>query len=205
MTTASGTVPTTEDFRNSIVRADLIEAWAPHLYVLEALPGYTTFVRKAYLCLCRDRRVFYFETSSVGARGFRYKRWQGQLSDMGRPGDAPLGFQAAKGLRLYVVKNSAFTARIDGDVKILYFTGSTLPLKGEVKALAAADALMKNIPTAGTLLDWAETITRRVKLRDIGTNGVEAARVWRDVLEGELDPHSFPLYVEAKKRAMGNR
>src|SRR5215468_3047821 len=51
-----------------LVRVDVIEAWARHLYVMQNLPGYTTSVRRAILCECDDGRAAYVEYWRVGWR-----------------------------------------------------------------------------------------------------------------------------------------
>ena len=81
-----------EDIQTLLVRVDPIEAWAKHMYAVEAMPGFTIYVRRGVLCLCRDGRVAYVETWRVGLRLFTAKKWVGQVADLGASRPAPPGF-----------------------------------------------------------------------------------------------------------------
>ena len=55
-----------EDPSVRLVRVDVIEAWARHLYVMQNLPGYTTSMRRAILCECDDGRAAYVRVLASG-------------------------------------------------------------------------------------------------------------------------------------------
>jgi hypothetical protein len=177
-----------ENLRTSLVRADPIEAWAPHLFAVEAIPGFTIFVRQAMLCLCRNGTVLYLETSMVGLRLFRRKRWTGDIAKIGAPRPAPAAFVVAKGLRTYDARDRCFLIPIDGSPKIVFFTGIT-----KSRGLPKGTGLMKNIPQAGIILGWAETAVIRARNPQSSDRGKEAAQAWRSVLTGKIDPRALPL------------
>jgi hypothetical protein len=180
-----------DNLRKSLVRADAVEAWAPKLFPLEALPGCTVFVRRALLCLCRNGQVLYLETSTVGARFFRRKRWFGHFSELGRPNPAPRGFMVAKGLRVYDVRNRSFVVAIDGCPKIMFFTGIT-----KDRGLPKGTGFTRNIPQAGILIGWVESAVVRARNPHSARLGREATEAWRSVLAGKTDPATLPLLYD---------
>lgn len=185
-------MPSADELRASLVRVDPIEAWAPRLYAVQALPGYAKFVRKAELCLCRDGRVLYLETEAPSIRLFQFKRWVGRVEDLGKPQAVPAGFEAAKTLRLHGrVIDRSFVVRIDGKPMIVYFTGREREV--ELRGLAS---LVHLIPEVGHLIEGAEIMAD--KAANLGGTGraVEAAELWRSVLEGARHPAALPLLSE---------
>src|SRR6266568_459145 len=93
--------PNNSELQSSLVRLDAIEAWAPHAYALETVPVFTVLLRRALLGLLRERRVIYIETTRVGIRGFRAKKWMGSLEELGKPEPAPKAFIGAKVVRFH--------------------------------------------------------------------------------------------------------
>jgi hypothetical protein len=182
-------LPTADDMRNLLLRLDPIQSWARRAYALEAVPGFYGVVRRAQLGLFRDGRVLYWETSTVGFRGFKYKRWMGRLGDLGRPRDAPIGFVAVKALRLHAVNRSSFIVPIDGEQRIICFTGLRREGLPRPRIVTAAE----NIPTAGPVLGWIDEGVTRLKNPDRKRLAVEATEVWRSVLERRADLASLPL------------
>src|SRR5215510_16477807 len=57
-----------EDPAVRLVRADVVEAWARHLHVMQHLPGCTTSVRRAILGECDDGRAAHVEYWRAGLR-----------------------------------------------------------------------------------------------------------------------------------------
>jgi hypothetical protein len=176
-----------EELRMSLVRADPVEVWAPRLYALEALPGYTVFVRQALLCLCRDGRILYLETAVVGARLFRAKRWAGQVADLGKPLPVSIGFVAAKGIRLHHARDNSMVVTIDGSRKIIYFTG-VMKARGLPKGFGG----LKNIPQVGIVAGWVESAVVRARNPHSAHQGTFAAQAWRSVLNGNTRPEMLP-------------
>jgi len=182
-------MPSAEELNASLVRVDPIEAWALRLYAVQALPGYARFVRKAILCLCRDGRVLYFETEAPALRLFQFKRWVGKLEDLGEPQPVPVGFEAAKSLRLHGrVSDRSFVVRIDGQPKIIYFTGRER--EAELRGLAS---LVHLIPHVGELIEGAEILTDKVANLGGTDRAVAAATLWRSVLNRTTRPATLPL------------
>lgn len=192
----SAQLPFDENLQRSLVRADLIEAWAPRLYFLEAVPGYYAVVRQAVLCLCCDGRVLYIETATVGARLFKRKTWAGQVADLGKPLPVSRGFRVAKALRLYRVRDSSFVITIEGSRRVICFTG--IPIAKDLsEPLRGLENIVFNIPQVGILAGWAQRAAVRVRNVHSAKRGVEAARLWRSVLEGNTDPKALPLLSES--------
>jgi len=182
-------MPSGAKLRASLVRIDHIEAWAPKLYVLQALPGYYNVVRQAELSLCRDGGVIYSETKSVGLRLFQRKTWIGKVEDLGKPLPVSIGFQLAKTLRMHGrVRDTSFMARIDGKPMIVCFTGRKREV--ELKGLVS---LVHLIPEVGHLIEGAEVVAGRAV--NLGATGraAEAAKLWRSVLDTTMDPATLPL------------
>jgi hypothetical protein len=175
----------------ALVRLDPIEAWAPRAYAFEAIPGYSQFVRQAVLGLFEDGRVVYIETSTVGARLFRRKKWVGTIHDLGNPDPAPAGFRLAKALRLHQVKESSFQVRIDGDRRIVCFTGVAMD-KEPSRSFVVARNVLANVPNVGTIVGWTEAAAARIQNPHGGRDAAAAAAVWRSVLEGRTKPASLP-------------
>jgi uncharacterized protein (DUF1697 family) len=113
----------------TVVRADVVEAWALHAYALQNLPGYTSSVRRAVLCWCADARVAYVEYLSVGWRLWRASEWIGPASDLGSPKPAPAGFELARRLRLYRVRERSMVLTVGGVDRIISFTGEDRPAR----------------------------------------------------------------------------
>ena len=182
-------IPSADELRASLVRVDPIEAWAPKLYALEALPGYYRVVRQADLYLCRDGRVIYTETLGIGLRLFQRKTWVGKREDLGTPLPVPLGFEVVKRLRLHGrVNDTSFVVRIDGKPMIVCFTGR----KREVELKGWA-SLVHLIPEVGHLIEGAEVVADRVA--NLGATGraAEAGKLWRSVLDGTMELATLPL------------
>lgn len=90
-----------EDPSVRLVHADMIEAWARHLYVMQNLPGYTSSVRRAILGQCDDGRAAYVEYWRVGWRLWQTTEWIGPIAELGLPRPVPNGFEIARGLRMF--------------------------------------------------------------------------------------------------------
>lgn len=182
-------LPSADALRVSLVRVDPIEAWAPKLYALEALPGYYRAVRQAELYLCQDGRVIYNETVGVGLRLFQRKRWVGKTEDLGKPLPVPLGFEVAKRLRLHgQVSDTSFIVRIGGKPMIVCFTGR----EHEVE-LKGWSSLVHLIPEVGHAIEGVEIVANRVA--NLGATGraAQAGKLWRAVLSGTTNPATLPL------------
>lgn len=182
-------MPSVNELRASLVRVDAIEAWAPRLYLVEALPGYARVVRQAQLLLFRDGRVKYQETIGIGLRLFQRKVWVGRVEDLGKPRPVPFGFEVAKALRLHPQAGStSFVARIDGRPMILCFTGRMREV--ELRGWAS---LVHLIPEVGHLIEGTEVLADRAANLGAGGRAAHAAGIWRSVLDGTRDPASLPL------------
>ncbi len=103
-----------EDPSVRLVRADVIEAWARHLYVVQNLPGYTSSVRRAILGECDDGRAAYVEYWRVGWRLWQTTQWAGPVAELGLPRPVPRGFEIARGLRMYRVRERSMVLRVNG-------------------------------------------------------------------------------------------
>jgi hypothetical protein len=192
----SQTTPPPEPSGLELVRADPIEAWAPRVYALEALPGYSGVVRQAVMFLYRTGAVHYVETTRAGIRGFRAKNWRGTIADLGGPKPSPAGFIAAKALHLRSAQERSFVVSIDGARKIIWFTGVAQP-----HGLPRGSGLIEVVPKVGDVTRWIDSGVVRARNPHSGSDAVAAARVWRAVLSGELDPDALPLLQPATRRS----
>ncbi len=184
-------MPSADELRASLVRADRIEAWAARLYALQAWPGLYRVVRQADLALCRDGRVIYEETQGVGLRLFQRKTWVGTVEDLGKPLPVPPGFEVAKMLRLHGrVSDTSFIVKIDSKPMIVCFHGR----QHEVE-LTGLPSLVHLIPEVGHLIEGVEVAANRAVNVGATGRGAEAAKVWRSVLDGTMDPATLPLFV----------
>jgi hypothetical protein len=171
-----------EDPSVRLVRADVVEAWARHLYVLQNLPGYTSSVRRAILGECDDGRAAYVEYWRVGWRLWQTTQWVGPIAELGLPGAVPHGFEIARGLRMYRVRERSMVLRVSGVDRIVSFTGEELPQAGHSLRHAGMQAVLA-VPSAGTIVDWTTTVARRLKPGSTGPEAIAAATHWRRVLE----------------------
>jgi hypothetical protein len=171
-----------EDPSVRLVRADVIEVWARHLYVMQNLPGYTSSVRRAILGECDDGRAAYVEYWRVGWRLWQTTEWVGPIAELGLPRAVPSGFEIARGLRIYRVRERSMVLRVNGVDRIVSFTGEELPRAGNLLGRAAMQAVLA-VPNAGTVVDWTTTAARRLKPGSTGPEAIAAATHWRQVLE----------------------
>ena len=171
-----------EDPSVRLVRIDVIEAWARHLYVMQNLPGYTSSVRRAILCECDDGRAAYVEYWRVGWRLWQTTQWIGPIAELGLPRPVSHGFEIVRGLRMYRVRERSMVLCVNGVDRIVSFTGEELPKGGHRVRNAAMQAVLA-VPTAGTLVDWTTTAARRLKPGSTGPEAIAAAKHWRQVLE----------------------
>jgi hypothetical protein len=178
-----------EDPSVRLVRADAVEAWARHAYVLQNLPGYTSSVRRAILCECDDGRAAYVEYWRVGWRLWRTTEWIGPVAELGLPRPVPRGFDVARGLRLYRVRERSMVLRVDGVDRIVSFTGEDLAQDGHRLRQAGLQIVLA-MPTVGTLVDWTRTATHRMKPGSNGPEAVAAATHWHRVLEQVKAPQA---------------
>lgn len=169
----------------TVVRADVVEAWALHAYALQNLPGYTSSVRRAVLCWCADARVAYVEYLSVGWRLWRASEWIGPASDLGSPKPAPAGFELARRLRLYRVRERSMVLTVGGVDRIISFTGEDPPERGDVRRQVTM-SWVQAIPNVGTVVDWTGTAVRRLRPGSTGPEAVAAALWWREKLSGAV-------------------
>ncbi len=165
-----------------LVRADVVEAWTRHIYVMQNLPGYTSSVRRAILCECDDGRAAYVEYWRVGWRLWQTTEWAGPIAKLGLPGPVPHGFEIARGLRMYRVRERSMVLRVNGVDRIVSFTGEDLPQAGRALRHAGMQAVLA-VPNVGTIADWTTTAARRLKPGSTGPEAVAAATHWRRVLE----------------------
>jgi hypothetical protein len=179
---AMGRLGVLEDASVRLVRADVIEAWARHVYVVQNLPGYTSSVRRAILCECDDGRAAYVEYWHVGWRLWQTKEWIGPVAELGPPRPIPRGFDVARGFRLYLVRERSMVLSIDGVDRIISFTGEDLPQGGHWLRQAGLQALLA-VPNVGTIVDWTTTAAHRIKPGSTGPAAVAAALHWRRLLE----------------------
>jgi hypothetical protein len=166
-----------------LVRVDVIEVWARHMYVMQNLPGYTSSVRRAILGECADGRAAYVEYWRVGWRLWHTCEWIGPVAELGLPRPVPSGFELARGLRLYSVRERSMMLRIDGVDRIVSFTGEDLPRGGHVLRQIGLAAVLA-VPNLGTAVDWTTTAARRLKPGSAGPEAIAAATHWRHALEG---------------------
>jgi len=171
-----------EDPSVRLVRADVIEAWARHLYVMQNLPGYTSSVRRAILAECDDGRAVYVEYRRAGWRLWQTTQWIGPIAELGLPRPVPGGFAAARGLRMYRVRERSMVLRVNGVDRIISFTGEELPRAGHPLRNAGMQAILA-VPNLGTIVDWTTTAARRLKPGSTGPEAIAAATHWRQVLE----------------------
>ena len=171
-----------EDPSVRLVRVDVIEAWARHLYVMQNLPGYTTSMRRAILCECDDGRAAYVEYWRVGWRLWQTMEWIGPVAELGLPRPVPNGFEIVRGLRIYRVRERSMVLRINGVDRIVSFTGEKLPKGGHPLRQASMMAILA-VPNVGTIVDWTTTAARRVKPGSARPEAIAAATHWRQVLE----------------------
>jgi hypothetical protein len=97
---------------------------------MQNLPGYTSSVRRAILCECVDGRAAYVEYWRVGWRLWHTTEWVGPIAELGLPGPVPHGFEIARGLRMYRVRERSVVLRVNGVDRIVSFTGEDLPQPG---------------------------------------------------------------------------
>jgi len=166
-----------------LVRADVVEAWARHLYVMQNLPGYTSSVRRAILGECDDGRAAYVEYWRVGWRLWQTTEWVGPIAELGLPRPVPKGFEIARRLRMYRVRERSMVLRVNGVDRIISFTGEDLPQAGHSLRHAGTQAVLA-VPNVGTIVDWTTTAARRLKPGSTGPEAIAAATHWRQVLEG---------------------
>jgi hypothetical protein len=171
-----------EDPSVRLVRADVIEAWARHLYVMQNLPGYTSSVRRAILAECDDGRAAYVEYWRAGWRLWQTTQWIGPIAELGLPRPVPGGFAAARGLRMYRVRERSMVLRVNGVDRIISFTGEELPRAGHPLRNAGMQAILA-VPSLGTIVDWTTTAARRLKPGSTGPEAIAAATHWRQVLD----------------------
>jgi hypothetical protein len=176
-----------EDPSVRLVRVDVVEAWARHLYVLQNLPGYTSSVRRAILGQCADGRAAYVEFWRVGLRLWQTTEWIGPLADLGRPRPVPAGFEVARGLRLYRVRERSMVLRVGGVDRIISFTGEEPPKGGHLLRQLGMQAVLM-VPNVGTAVDWTMTAGRRLMPGSTGPEAVAAAAHWRGLLEAAAAP-----------------
>ena len=176
-----------EDPSVRLVRADVIEAWARHLYVMQNLPGYTSSVRRAILAQCEDGRAAYVENWRVGWRLWQTTEWIGPLAELGRPRPVPGGFAIARGLRMYRVRERSMMLRINGTDRIISFTGEEPRKGGHLGRQLGMQAVLA-VPNVGTLVGWTTTAARRLKPGSAGPEAIAAATHWRQVLEKAVPP-----------------
>jgi hypothetical protein len=174
-----------EDPAVRVVRIDMVEAWARHVYGLQTLPGYTTSVRRAVLCQCDDGRAAYVEYTGVGWRLWRRTQWIGPMAELGPPRPVPRGFEVARGLRLYRVRERSMVLRIGGVDRIVSFTGEELPEGGHVLRQLALQAVLL-VPNVGTVVDWSMTAAHRLKPGSTGPQAIAAATYWRAEINAAL-------------------
>jgi hypothetical protein len=165
-----------------LVRADVVEAWARHLYVAQNLPGYTSSVRRAILGQCDDGRAAYVEYWRVGWRLWQTTEWVGPIAELGLPRPVPDGFAIARRLRMYRVRERSMVLRVNGVDRIISFTGEDPPQAGHALRQAGTQAVLA-IPNVGTIVDWTTTAARRLKPGSTGPEAIAAATHWRHVLE----------------------
>jgi len=180
-----------EDSSVRLVRVDVVEAWARHLYVMQNLPGYTSSVRRAILGECDDGRAVYVEYWRVGWRLWQTMEWVGPIAELGLPRPVPPGFEITRGLRMYRVRERSMVLRINGVDRIVSFTGEDLPQGGHLLRQAGMAAVLA-VPNVGTVVDWTTTAARRLKPGNTGPEGIAAAAHWRRVLEraAARQPHA---------------
>jgi hypothetical protein len=165
-----------------LVRADMVQAWARHLYVMQNLPGYTSSVRRGILAECEDGRAVYVENWPVGWRLWQTTQWIGPIAELGRPRPVPKGFEVARGMRMYRVRERSMVLRVSGVDRIVSFTGEELPKGGHLLRQVGLAAVLA-VPNVGTLVDWSTTAARRLKPGSTGPEAIAAAAHWRQVLE----------------------
>ena len=171
-----------EDPSVRLVRADVVEAWARHLYVMQNLPGYTSSVRRAILAECDDGRAAYVEYWRVGWRLWRTAQWVGPIAELGLPRPVPHDFEIVRGLRMYRVRERSMVLRINGVDRIVSFTGEDVPRAGHSLRHAGMQAILA-VPNVGTIVDWTTTAARRLKPGSTGPEALAAATHWRQVLQ----------------------
>ena len=162
-----------------LVRADMVEAWARHLYVMQNLPA---ILQRAAGDPRRVRRrpAAYVENWRVGWRLWQTTQWIGPIAELGLPRPVPHGFEMARGLRMYRVRERSMVLRVSGVDRIVSFTGEELPKRPLRQAGMAA---VLAVPNVGTLVDWSTTAARRIKPGSTGPEAIAAAAHWRQVLE----------------------
>jgi hypothetical protein len=171
-----------EDPSVRLVRADVVEAWARHLYVMQNLPGYTTSARRAILGQCDDGRAAYVEYWRVGWRLWQTTQWIRPIAELGLPGPVPRGFEITRGLRMYRVRERSMVLRVNGAGRIVSFTGEDLPQAAHWLRHAGMQGVLA-VPNAGVVVDWTTTAARRLKPGSTGPEAIAAATHWRRVLE----------------------
>jgi hypothetical protein len=92
------------------------------------------------------------------------------------------GFAAARGLRMYRVRERSMVLRVNGVDRIISFTGEELPRAGHPLRNAGMQAILA-VPHLGTIVDWTTTAARRLKPGSTGPEAIAAATHWRQVLE----------------------
>ena len=176
-----------EDPSVRLVRADVVEAWARHLYVLQNLPGYTSSVRRAILGECDDGRAAYVEYWRVGWRLWQTTEWVGPIAELGPPRPVPRGFEITRGLRMYRVRERSMVLHVNGVDRIISFTGEDLPQAGHRLRHAGMQAVLA-VPNVGTIVDWTTTAAHRLKPGSTGPEAIAAAAHWRRLLETAAAP-----------------
>ncbi len=171
-----------EDPSVRLVRIDAVEAWGLYTYALQSLPGLTSSIRRAFLCLCDDGRAAYVEYWRVGWRLWQTTEWIGPARQLGPPRPVPTGFEVARGLRMYRVRERSMVLDIGGVDRIISFTGAELSSQETSRVRQAVGIAVGLIPTVGTLADWAGTATRRIKPGSTEPQAVAAAAYWRKAL-----------------------
>jgi hypothetical protein len=139
-------------------------------------------VRRAILCECDDGRAAYVECWRVGWRLWHTTEWVGPIAELGLLEPVPHGFEIARGLRMYRVRERSMVLRVDGVDRIVSFTGEDLPRAGHSLRNAGMQALLA-VPNVGTIVDWTTTAAGRLKPGSTGPEAVAAAMHWRRVLE----------------------
>jgi hypothetical protein len=151
-----------EDPSVRLVRADVAEAWARHLYVMQNLPGYTSSVRRAIPGEGDDGQAAYVEYWRAGWRLWQATQRAGPIAELGLPGPVPRGFEMTRGLRMYRVRERSMVLRVNGAGRIVSFTGGDLPQAGHWLRRAGMQGVLA-VPNAGAIVDWTTTAARRLR------------------------------------------
>jgi hypothetical protein len=185
-----------------LVRWDLVQVWAPHVYGLQALPAMQPmFVTQAVLSLLSTDVVGYQEVRFPRFRRlYKQQRWYGNVRDVGPAQPAPLGFEIAKRSHLRPGNDCALVLAINGHRTLVWFTGLRLPPPRN-RIVALGEELAFNLSglagaDVGTVVDWYRTGKERWENPRAHQRAHDAATTWAAVLDGSVKASSLPTVTE---------